>query len=70
MSNLPGRYTLTPLPDDFELGPEFDAMQEAAQPDTVQRIAKIVSEFDGSNQTALATRICNMIFEGEPIADE
>lgn len=70
MSNLPGTYTLTPLPDDHELGPEYQAIQDAAQPQTIQRIAAIIEEHDGTNAVVLAQRICNMIFEGEPIADE
>lgn len=70
MSKLPHDITLTPLPDDFELGPNYQAYQDAAQPETVTRIAKIIADFDGSNGIALAQRICNMIFEGEPIADE
>lgn len=70
MSKLPDAIKLTPLPDDYELGPNYQAYQDAAQPQTVTRIARIVAEFDGSNEIALAQRICNMIFEGEPIADE
>jgi hypothetical protein len=70
MAKLPPIYELTPLPDDHELGPEYQAIQDAAQSDTVTRIASIVSNFDGTNATALAHSICNMIFEGEPIEDE
>lgn len=69
MAKLPIGYTFTPLPDDYELGQEYKAIQDAAQPDTVQKIAAIIARFDGSNQTALAQSICNMMFEGEPLGD-
>ena len=70
MSKYPADIVLTPLPDDYDFGPEYQAIQDAAQPQTVTRIAAIVAEYDGGNDIALAQRICNMIFEGEPIADE
>ena len=70
MAKLPVAYTFTPLPNDYGFGPEDKAIQDAAQPDTVARIASIVAQFDGTNATALAQRICNMIFEGEPLVDE
>ncbi len=58
---------LEALPDDFELGPEFNKIQDAAQPDTLARLAQIIARYDGSNAHALAREIANMIFEGEPI---
>lgn len=70
MSKLPHDITLTPLPDDFELGPNYQAIQDAAQPQTITRLASIIAEYDGCNEIALAQRICNIFFEGEPIADE
>lgn len=70
MSKQPENYTLTPLPDGYELGPEYQAIQDAAQPQTITRLASIIAEYDGSNEIALAQRICNIFFEGEPIADE
>lgn len=66
----PDHVTLTPLPDDYEFGPEYQAIQDAAQPQTITRLASIIAEYDGSNEIALAQRICNIFFEGEPIADE
>lgn len=69
MAKVPTGYTLEPLPDEYGFGPEDKAIQDAAQPQTVQRIAAIIRQFDGGNETALAQRICNMIFEGEPLGE-
>lgn len=69
MTGKPGDVTLIEISEAEAGGDLIRQLEAEAKPDTVQRIAKLIDNGHRLNLTTetIATSICTMLFEGEPI---